>query len=98
MYGPAPTHDRPWCDWHPHCQEPSRERGPIELREHHRRALIRMVMKLTSIIAFALAVTQSACVMVGGYSSNGGWWIWPGSFLSVLVVAIVVFLLLRRRR
>ncbi|MFY9620806.1 MAG: hypothetical protein WAM70_22165 [Pyrinomonadaceae bacterium] len=55
-------------------------------------------MRLTSIIALALAVTQSACVMVGGYSNEGGWWIWPGSLISLLVVVIVVFLLLRRRR
>jgi protein-S-isoprenylcysteine O-methyltransferase Ste14 len=56
------------------------------------------VMRLTSIFVFALAVTQSACVMVGGYSSDGGWWIWPGSLISLLVVVVVVFLLLRRRR
>jgi hypothetical protein len=55
-------------------------------------------MRSTLIFAFALAVTQSACVMVGGYSSDGGWYIWPGSFVSVLVVALVVFFLLRRRR
>ena len=56
------------------------------------------VMRLTSMFVFALAVTQSACVMVGGYSSEGGWWIWPGSLISLLVVVVVVFLLLRRRR
>jgi hypothetical protein len=36
--------------------------------------------------------------MVGGYSSDSGWWLWPGSLVSVLVVVIVLFLLLRRRR
>jgi hypothetical protein len=35
--------------------------------------------------------------MVGGYSNDGGWWIWPGSLVSVLVIIIVVLLLRRRR-
>ena len=45
-----------------------------------------------------LALSQLSCVMVGGYSSDSGWWLWLGSLVSVLVVVIVLFLLLRRRR
>lgn len=48
--------------------------------------------------ALMLALSQLSCVMVGGYSSDGGWWVWPGSLLSVLVIVIVLFLFLRRRR
>jgi hypothetical protein len=51
-----------------------------------------------SALAFMLALSQSSCIMVGGYRSDGGWYIWPGSFLSILVIAVVAFLLLRRRR
>ena len=37
----------------------------------------------------------SACV-VAGYSSRGGWFIWPGSLLLALVLFIVLWLLRRR--
>ena len=37
----------------------------------------------------------SGCVAVG-YSSGGGWFIWPGG-LGLLVVVVVIALLLRRR-
>lgn len=37
----------------------------------------------------------SGCVAVG-YSSGGGWFIWPGG-LGLLVVVLVLWLLLRRR-
>ena len=42
------------------------------------------------------ALTMSACVGVG-YSSGGGWFVWPGG-LGLLLVIIVVILLARRRR
>jgi len=37
------------------------------------------------------------CVVVGGYSSERGWFLWPGTIVIFLVVA-VLFLLLRRRK
>lgn len=57
-------------------------------------------MKRISALAFILALlSQSSCIVAGGYrGSNGGWYIWPGSFLSILVIIVVVFLLLKRRR
>jgi hypothetical protein len=55
-------------------------------------------MKRIATLALTLAVSQPACIVAGGYSSDGGWFIWPGSLLSLLVVVVVVFLLLRRRR
>lgn len=54
-----------------------------------------VAMKRFSIIALLLLLS-SGCVVAGGYSSNGGWFIWPGT-LGILVVAAVLFLLLRRR-
>jgi hypothetical protein len=52
-------------------------------------------MKRFSIITLLLLLS-SGCVLAGGYSSDGGWFIWPGT-LGILIVAAVLFLLLRRR-
>lgn len=53
-------------------------------------------MKRISTLALMLALSQLSCVMVGGYSNDGGWWIWPGSLVSVLVIIILVLFLRRR--
>jgi hypothetical protein len=45
----------------------------------------------------AVAVTQSACVVVGGYSSRGGWFIWP-SGLGLVVILMLLYLIFGRRR
>jgi hypothetical protein len=42
-------------------------------------------------------VMAPGCVVVGGYSSERGWFLWPGTIVIFVVVA-VLFLLLRRRR
>jgi hypothetical protein len=55
-------------------------------------------VNLVSIAALALPILQTSCIVAGGYSSNGGWYIWPGSLISLLVIAVVVILLLKRRR
>jgi hypothetical protein len=47
--------------------------------------------------AAALALAQTGCIVVGGYRSGGGWFIWPGG-LGILVIVLVVLLLARRRR
>ncbi len=44
----------------------------------------------------ALTITQSACIVVGGYSNRGGWFLWPGG-LGFFVVVLVLYFLLRRR-
>lgn len=41
-----------------------------------------------------LTGTLPGCIVAGGYSQGRGWFIWPGSFVVILVV-IVLFL--RRR-
>lgn len=52
----------------------------------------RALLLLTAIVFGA-----SGCVVVGGYSSDRGFWIWPGTFVF-LAIALVLFLVLRRRR
>jgi protein-S-isoprenylcysteine O-methyltransferase Ste14 len=42
-----------------------------------------------------VASLLSGCVAVG-YSSGGGWFIWPGGLGLLLVVVVIVVLLLRR--
>jgi hypothetical protein len=42
-----------------------------------------------------VASLLSGCVAVG-YSSGGGWFIWPGG-LGLLLVVVVIVMLLRRR-
>lgn len=55
-------------------------------------------MKRISLLALLLAATQPACIVAGGYRSGSGWYVWPGSFLSIIVILILLFLLARRRR
>lgn len=44
-----------------------------------------------------MLMLSSGCVVVGGYSSDRGFFLWPGTILIAVIVA-VVFLFLRRRR
>jgi hypothetical protein len=55
--------------------------------------------KMTRItfLAMLLATSQSACIVVGGRSSTGGWFFWPGG-LGVIVMLALLFLFLGRRR
>jgi hypothetical protein len=50
---------------------------------------------LTLLVAL-ITLSSSACVGVG-YSSRGGWFVWPGG-LGLLLLIIVVVLLMRQRR
>ena len=53
-------------------------------------------MKRTIVPALALALSQTACI-VGGYSSEGGFSLWPGS-LIITALLVLFFLYMRRRR
>jgi hypothetical protein len=53
-------------------------------------------MKRTTVPALALALSQTACV-VGGYSGEGGFFLWPGS-LVITALLVLLFLYMRRRR
>jgi hypothetical protein len=54
---------------------------------------------VTRVLLFLVATVfgASGCVVVGGYSSDRGFWIWPGTFV-LLAIALLLFFLLRRRR
>jgi hypothetical protein len=52
----------------------------------------------TAVAAATLLAASGLCgCLVAGVSSGGGWFIWPGG-LGFLLMILVVFLLLRRRR
>ena len=53
--------------------------------------------QLRTLIAGLLGLASTGCIVVGGYSSERGWFIWPGTFV-LLGIALVLFLLFRRRR
>ena len=53
-------------------------------------------MKTTPLIIALIVALQTSCV-VAGYSSNRGWFIWPGSIGLVVIIALL-FLFFRRRR
>ena len=53
-------------------------------------------MKKIFALSLALVLSQTACV-VGGYSSEGGFYLWPGSIVLTIVL-ILLFLFMRRRR
>lgn len=48
-----------------------------------------------AVILLLSCFNLSGC-LVGGYSSGGGFWIWPGSL--VITLLLVLFLFLRGRR
>ena len=52
-------------------------------------------MKRIGLVSFILL--SSGCVVVGGYSTERGWFLWPGTLVIFLVVG-VLFLILRRRK
>jgi hypothetical protein len=52
--------------------------------------------KLATSLAALLATLGFSGCMVAGYSSGGGWFVWPGS-LGILVIILVIVLLMRRR-
>ena len=41
-----------------------------------------------------LCTTLTGC-LVFGYTSNGGWFIWPGSITLLLVILLIVWLIRR---
>lgn len=52
-------------------------------------------MKRLGILITGLLLS-SGCVVVGGYSSGRGFFLWPGTIV-ILVIVVILFLLLRRR-
>jgi hypothetical protein len=54
-----------------------------------------MKKSLALLLLLSSQLASASCVGVG-YSSRGGWFIWPGG-LGLIVVIILLVLLLRRR-
>jgi hypothetical protein len=36
-------------------------------------------------------LTQTACIIVGGYSSRAGWFLWPGMVGLLLMLVLLLF-------
>ncbi len=53
-------------------------------------------LKFLILSGVGLAWLLTGCVAVG-YSSRGGWFVWPGGFGLLLIVLLVLFLLRGRR-
>ncbi|MDX6443168.1 MAG: hypothetical protein QOH71_242 [Blastocatellia bacterium] len=53
-------------------------------------------MKRIGIIFVSLLVS-SGCVVVAGYSSERGWFVWPGTIV-IFIVGVVLLLLFKRRK
>jgi len=53
-------------------------------------------MKLKIAITLLLLLSSTGCIVVGGYSSGRGWFIWPGTFV-LLIIGLILFFLFRRR-
>jgi len=45
-----------------------------------------------------LSLTSSGCIVVGGYSSGRGFWIWPGSIVLLLIGLLLFAMMFFRRR
>ena len=67
-------------------------------KEHSKDRLLRSVARLSWVAAMALVLMVSAtgCLAVG-YSSSGGWFLWPGGIGLVFLILLVLFLMRRRR-
>jgi hypothetical protein len=50
--------------------------------------------RLTPLLAL-LGLSQTGCIMAG-YSTNGGWFVWPGGLGLLLIVALIYFAFGRR--
>jgi len=49
------------------------------------------------LIAALLLLSSTGCIVVGGYSSERGWFIWPGTIVLLGIGLLLLFLIRRRR-
>ena len=54
-------------------------------------------MRRPLLTLLSVVMLQPSCVVVGGYSGEGGWYFWPGSLL-LTALFVLLFVFLRRRR
>jgi hypothetical protein len=57
-----------------------------------------LVGKLVLLLAAYFAVEGLSGCLVAGYSSGGGWFIWPASLGLLVVVLLILIVFLVRRR
>ncbi len=58
---------------------------------------IRLSTVALAVLSLVTTLPLTGCLMVGGYSSGGGWFIWPGSFCFLIVILLLFFFLRGRR-
>ena len=46
---------------------------------------------VSAVVALLLCVSLSGCLVIG-YTSGGGWSVWPGSLVITLVLVLIYFL------
>ena len=56
-----------------------------------------MMKRIAILVLPLLVITQSACIVVGGYTSGSGWFLWPGS-LGLIILLLLLFFFLRGGR
>lgn len=44
-----------------------------------------------------ILLLSSGCLVVAGYSSERGWFLWPGTFVILLLGAVLILLFRRRK-
>lgn len=52
---------------------------------------------MKTVIALILLLASTGCIVVGGYSDERGWFIWPGTFVLLGIALLFIFLFRRRR-
>jgi hypothetical protein len=52
--------------------------------------------KLMTLLAACFATLGLSGCLVAGYSSGGGWFVWPGSVGLIVIVILIVFFVRRR--
>jgi hypothetical protein len=55
-------------------------------------------VKLKLAITTLMLLASTGCVVVGGYSSGRGFWLWPGSIVFLLIGLLLLGLMFFRRR
>jgi hypothetical protein len=56
----------------------------------------RIISRFLALCTMCTIVPGLSGCLVAGYSSGGGWFVWPGS-LGLIVIALLLFFLMRRR-
>jgi hypothetical protein len=55
-------------------------------------------VRLRAAAVLLLLLSSTGCIVVGGYSSGRGFWIWPGSIVLLLIGLLLFALMFFRRR